>query len=166
VGRQQEYSAPIRVNGVEIPEDAVNREMQYHPANSQPKAWLRAAQTLVVRELLHQRAREKGLLPSPANDEVAPDDENVIDLLLKQDIEVPFADAETCQRYYDMHPQAFFDKEKNTRLSFEEAEQWVRHYLHTKAMRAAISEYIKAIAAEADIEGVQLVNGEIPMANH
>ncbi len=165
MGNQQDFTTSIRVNGVEIPEEAVNREMQYHPANSQPKAWLRAAQTLVVRELLQQRARQTGLLDKPADAGESSEAENVIDLLLKQEIEVPFADAQTCQRYYDMHPQAFFDKQKNTRLSFDEAEQWVRHYLHTKAMRAAISEYIKAIAAEADIEGVQLVNGEIPMVN-
>jgi hypothetical protein len=155
-------SMEISINGIKISEEAVNLEMQYHPADSRNKAWLRAAQSLAVKELLRQQAIEQGLLSASDNvDSVA--EETAVDALLKQEIEVPVADTETCRRYYDAHPKAFVDKETKERLAFDEAEEWVRHYLHTGGMRAAISEYIKALVAESDVKGIQLINNEIPM---
>jgi hypothetical protein len=159
---QLSESMDISVNGFMITEEAINLEMQYHPADSRNKAWLRAAQSLTVKELLRQQAVEQGLLSASGKvDSVV--EEAAVDALLKQEIEVPVADTETCRRYYDAHPNAFSDKETKERLPFEEAEQWVRHYLHTGGMRAAISEFIKVLAAEADVKGIQLINTELPM---
>ncbi len=159
---QLNESMDISVNGFTITEEAINLEMQYHPADSRNKAWLRAAQSLTVKELLRQQAVEQGLLSASEKvDSVV--EEAAVDALLKQEIEVPVADTETCRRYYDAHPNAFADKETKERLPFEEAEQWVRHYLHTGGMRAAISEFIKVLAAEADVKGIQMINTELPM---
>lgn len=39
----------------------------------------------------------------------------------------------------------------------------IRDYLHTKAMRVAVAEYIKALSYDADIEGIELVGAEITL---
>ena len=53
---------PIIVNNVEITDDDVHAEMQYHPAESADKARHKAAQALVIRQLLLQAAKAKNML--------------------------------------------------------------------------------------------------------
>ena len=146
----------IFVNKVEITEAEVGQEMQYHPAPSQERAWRLAAQSLVVRQLLLQQAANSGL------DQGEPE-ENQIDRLLQQDVTVPEADEATCQRFYDTHPDSFMDKESGKRLTFIQAQAPIRDYLHTKGMRMAVAEYIKALTHDADIEGIELVGSEITL---
>ena len=146
----------IFVNKVEITEAEVGQEMQYHPAPSQERAWRLAAQSLVVRQLLLQQAANSGL------DQGEPE-ENQIDRLLQQDVTVPEADEATCQRFYDTHPDSFKDKESGKRLTFDQAQANIRDYLHTKGMRMAVAEYIKALTHDADIEGIELVGSEITL---
>jgi hypothetical protein len=139
----------IFVNKVEITEAEVGQEMQYHPAPTQQRAWQMAAQSLVVRQLLLQQAANSGL-------DSGEQEENVIDLLLEQDVTVPEADEATCQRFYAAHPDSFIDKEFGKRLTFGQAQSHIRDYLHTKAMRMAVAEYIKALSNSADIQGYEL----------
>ena len=139
----------IFVNKVEITEAEVGQEMQYHPAPTQQRAWRLAAQSLVVRQLLLQQAANSGLdLEEP--------EENLIDRLLQQDVAVPEADEATCQRFYDTHLDSFMDEESGKRLTFDQAQAPIRDYLHTKAMRMAVAEYIKALSYSADITGYEL----------
>jgi len=123
--------------------------MQYHPAPTQQRAWQMAAQSLVVRQLLLQQAANSGV-------ESGDQEEAVIDQLLQQDVTVPEADEATCQRFYDSHPDSFMDKDSGKRLTFDHAQAHIRDYLHTKAMRMAVAEYIKALSYSADIEGYEL----------
>ena len=139
----------IFVNKIEITEAEVGQEMQYHPAPTQQRAWQMAAQSLVVRQLLLQQAANNGLDPGDQ-------EEAVIDQLLEQDVTVPEADEATCQRFYATHPDSFMDKEAGKRLAFDQAHTHIRDYLHTKAMRMAVAEYIKALSYSADIEGYEL----------
>ena len=140
----------IFVNKVEITEAEVGQEMQYHPAPTQERAWQMAAQSLVVRQLLLQQAANSGM-------DSGEQEENVIDLLLQQDVTVPEADEATCQRFYDTHPDSFVDNdESGKRLTFEQAQAHIRDYLHTKAMRMAVAEYIKALSHNAEIRGFEL----------
>jgi hypothetical protein len=44
------------------------------------------------------------------------------------------------------------------RLAFEQACDRIRDYLHTKAMRMAVAEYLKALSYGAEIKGIELVN--------
>ena len=44
----------VRVNGVEIPPEAIAEEIQHHPAPDAETAWVEAARALAVRELLLQ----------------------------------------------------------------------------------------------------------------
>lgn len=147
----------IYVNDVEITEAEVGQEMQYHPAPSRDRAWQLAGQSLVIRQLLLQQAVDKGLYDDvssiPADQE-----EGLIDQLLQQDVTVPEADEATCQRFYDNHPDSFKDKESGQRLTFVEAQANIRDYLHTKAMRMAVAEYIRALSNSAKIKGIELVN--------
>jgi len=139
----------IFVNKVEITEAEVGQEMQYHPAPTQERAWQMAAQSLVVRQLLLQQAANTGL-------DIEEPEENLIDRLLQQDVTVPEADEATCLRFYDTHPDSFMDDESGKRLTFDQAQAPIRDYLHTKAMRMAVAEYIKALSHSAEIRGYEL----------
>ena len=139
----------IFVNKVEITEAEVGQEMQYHPAPTQERAWQMAAQSLVVRQLLLQQAANSGL-------DIEEPEENLIDRLLQHDVTVPEADEATCLRFYDTHPDSFMDDESGKRLTFDQAQAPIRDYLHTKAMRMAVAEYIKALSHSAEIRGIEL----------
>ena len=94
----------ISVNGVEIPEQAIHREMQYHPAQSADVAQFEAARALVIRELLLQEARRSELAPTT---DAADPDESLIQALIARAIQVPEADEAACRRYYDAHQERF-----------------------------------------------------------
>jgi peptidyl-prolyl cis-trans isomerase C len=82
----------ISVNGVTIPEDAVAREMQHHPAPSRDEAARAAATALVVRELLLQRVNEREVAGADEDQRIA----NLID----SEIRVPDPTDEEIARYY------------------------------------------------------------------
>ncbi|MGB5486673.1 MAG: hypothetical protein WBN06_04745 [Lysobacterales bacterium] len=147
----------IFVNKVEITDAEIGQEMQYHPAPAQERAWQMAAQSLVIRQLLLQQAASNGLC-GQAESITTAEDEKIIDLLLEQDVVVPEADEPTCQRFYDNHPGSFKDEKSGERAGFEQVHANIRDYLHTKAMRIAVAEYIKALSYNADIKGFELDN--------
>lgn len=146
----------IFVNHVEISEAEVGQEMQYHPAPTREQAWQLAAQSLVIRQLLLQQAARRGLCEETGAEIQGAEEEQLIDRLLQQDVVVPEADEANCQRYYDNHPDSFMDKESGDRLTFDQARTAIRDYLHAKAMRIAVAEYIKALSYQAEIKGVEL----------
>jgi len=145
----------IFINNAEITAEEVGQEMQYHPAPTQERAWHMAAQSLVIRQLLLQQAVENGLCED-AGSVTAGEDEKLIDQLLEQNIVVPEADEATCRRFYDNHPDSFKDEKTGERATFELVQANIRDYLHTKAMRIAVAEYIKALSYSADIKGFEL----------
>ncbi len=95
----------ITVNGVKITSEQINAEVQYHPAESKQGAKYEAMKALVIRELLMQRAVDLKLCTHDAS--VANVDE-VIEALFDKEINVPEADDETCQRFYDGNKGQFF----------------------------------------------------------
>jgi len=146
----------IFVNKAEIKEEEIGQEMQYHPADNQERAWRLAAQSLVVRQLLLQQAADTGLCEDAEAVASGGQEESIIDQLLEQDVTVPEADEATCQRFFDNHPDSFKDKDSGKRLEFSQAEASIRDYLHTKAMRMAVAEYIKALSHSANIKGFEM----------
>jgi len=149
----------IIVNKVQITDAEIGREMQYHPAPSQENAWRMAAQSLVIRQLLLQQAASNGLCQDAESITQPENEEALIDQLLEHDVTVPEADEATCRRYYDNHPDSFIlDDKTGERASFEIAHMSIRDYLHTKAMRIAVAEYIKALSYAAEIKGFELDN--------
>jgi peptidyl-prolyl cis-trans isomerase C len=94
----------ISVNGVEIPETAVLAEMQYHPASSREEAAAMAAEALVVRELLLERAASLGIALQ-RGDEAA--EEGAMESLLQRELKLPEARDEDFRRYYENNKGQF-----------------------------------------------------------
>ena len=147
----------ILVNKVEITDAEIGQEMKYHPAPNQEVAWHLAAQSLLIRQLLLQQAANNGLIQDVDSITPGDEEENTIDRLLQQDVVVPEADEATCRRFYDTHPDSLMDEVSGKRLDFDQAQEHIRDYLHTKAMRVAVAEYIKALSMGADIKGFDLL---------
>jgi peptidyl-prolyl cis-trans isomerase C len=100
----------VSVNGVAIARDAIQREMQHHPASKPITAWQQAARALVVRELLLQRAKYLGITPEPISDEAGrreTDDEALMRTVVEREVAVPEPDDETCRRYYERNQGRF-----------------------------------------------------------
>lgn len=94
----------VRVNGVVIDEDAIEREMRFHEGAPSPREAARCA--LAIRELLLQRALSIGLAtPGDCADEDLR--EEVIDRLLEREAPTPEPTEEECRRYYEAHPERF-----------------------------------------------------------
>jgi len=94
----------VSVNGVAIARDAIQREMQHHPAEKPIAAWQQAARALVIRELLLQRAKHLSLVPEPMSDEAGrreTDDEALMRAVVEREVTVPTPDDATCRRYYE-----------------------------------------------------------------
>lgn len=100
----------ISVDGVVIPEDAILREAQNHPASSPGAALRSAAEALVIRQLLLAEAERSGLLAAKGNDETtAPEtpEDRAIRLLLEDRLNVPVATEEECRTWYERNPSRF-----------------------------------------------------------
>lgn len=95
----------IKVNNVAIPESAILEEMQYHPAESKRQAMLKAAETLVIGEILRQRAAALGLSVADSGSLAGQDD--FIEQLLAQDVEMPQASDDECRHYFEKNRQRF-----------------------------------------------------------
>ncbi|SHE79238.1 peptidyl-prolyl cis-trans isomerase C [Modicisalibacter ilicicola DSM 19980] len=98
---------PIRVGDVAIAEEAIAQEMQYHPSETVGEAQLKAARALVVRELLSQRAVELGL--PPVVDAQGVENDAAMTELLDRELEVPEPDETACKRFFEAHPERFYD---------------------------------------------------------
>ncbi len=95
----------IKVNGHQISEEEIARELQYHPADSADQAIHLAAEALIVKHLLLQRADELSVTAAAVNGET--EEESVIRQLLDKEVEIPAADAASCRQYYDANPEKF-----------------------------------------------------------
>ncbi|GHC27727.1 peptidylprolyl isomerase [Aidingimonas halophila] len=96
---------PIRVGEATIGEDAIAREMQYHPADSAGSAQFKAARALVVRELLRQRI--EALRGTDLPDDRIDDEDTAIAALLDRELDVPEPSEADCHRFYRSHPERF-----------------------------------------------------------
>lgn len=94
----------IRVNHTDITEEQVLMEMQYFPASTQRQAMLDAAQSLVIGELLRQRAIELSL-PLPLDE--ASSREDYLEQLIEREVIIPQATDEECLQYFQQNPQRF-----------------------------------------------------------
>jgi peptidyl-prolyl cis-trans isomerase C len=100
----------VRVNGVEIPPEAIAQEIQYHPAGTPEAAWTEAVRALAIRELLLQEARRLGVDGAPERDEagrVETDDDATVAELLDQEVEPELPSKDECRRYYDARRERF-----------------------------------------------------------
>jgi peptidyl-prolyl cis-trans isomerase C len=96
----------ITVNGAVIPASAIDTEMQYHPAGTRRQAMVKAAETLIIGELLAQKAVEQGII-NEKNSHVADEQPALIDLLLDKEASSPNATEQECLRYFAANPEKF-----------------------------------------------------------
>lgn len=88
---------PIVVNGYEITDADVEKELPFHQAEPEP---LRAACiTLVLRRVLLDEARELG--------HATDDPEDAADWLLSTQVKLPAVSEDACRRHYEQHPSHF-----------------------------------------------------------
>jgi len=146
---------PVFVNNDEISDDQIHGEMKYHPSESLNEARLQAARALTIRKLLLDQAVENEIL-SPADLEDLSEEkaETIIETLLAQDIIIPEADAQTCERYYVSHIKRFMDQKSEKPLPFPMVEAHIRQYLEDKAYHAAFSTYVDSLMDRAKIIGL------------
>lgn len=100
----------ITVNGTTIPASAIDTEVQYHPAESRREAMTKAAESLIIAEVVKQRIMTLGLSDAEAttvDTEADNESEHNIDTLLQQEVATPAATEEECLRYYEANQQKF-----------------------------------------------------------
>ena len=153
---------PIIVNDVEITDDEVHAEMQYHRADSLQNARHEAARALVIRQLLLQAAREADLLEEDDFTD-AGKVEKKIDILLAREVSVPEADGSSCRYYYESNLERFVDRKTRAHLPFEKVEEHIRKYLYTRSFKAGISQYIRLLAGRARIVGFDMEGSDSPL---
>ncbi len=111
--RARAVSSPpptISVNGTIIPRAAITHEVQYHPAQSPSASWRKAAEALVLRELLLQEAHRKSLAATPLVDEKgrrATVEEAQIRALVEHEVRVPAPTEDELRRYYEANQAKF-----------------------------------------------------------
>ena len=147
---------PITVNHKEIPEAIIGQEMQYHPAASRQEAWQRAAEALVLRELLLQEAHREAVA------QVDNDEAELIDLLLARVLRVEEPALEACEAFYAAQRHRFVGPDKAP-LSYEQVDALIRAELQARALREALTAYLKGLVAKADIRGIRLGQAVLPV---
>lgn len=101
---------PISVNGHIISAAAITREIQYHPASSPSVSWRRAADALVLRELLRGEIQRNSIVVTPLFDENGrreTDEEAQIRTLVEREVQVPAPTDEELRRYYQANQVKF-----------------------------------------------------------
>lgn len=92
----------ITVNNATISEDAILKEMQYHPSDDQLQAMRKAAECLVIGELLRQRAGQLNMF-DPERDRL----EERLDDLIDSEVSIPLASEDECRTYYENNSARF-----------------------------------------------------------
>lgn len=95
----------IVVNDIKITPEKIGAEMQYHPAESAFSAKYETMQSLVVQELLIQRAVELGLCK---RGDAVKNSDDAFDKLFEKEISVPNPDQKTCEFFYNNNKKKFF----------------------------------------------------------
>lgn len=136
----------VRVNGVEIPPEAIAEEIQHHPAPDAETAWVEAARALAVRELLLQEARRLGIANKPLADEGGrseAEDDAIVRALLESEVDPAEPGEAECRRYYDTNIQRF-----RTPELFEAAHILIEPEGTDEGAWAAALDRARAVAAE------------------
>ncbi|UXM93915.1 peptidylprolyl isomerase [Bartonella sp. HY329] len=99
----------ISVNGIAIEEADILAEAQNHPAENPGEALTAAARALVIRELLLQEAKRLNLYSDDLISDQRSDtpQDIAISKLMDQEISVPNATIEDCQRFYSNNTARF-----------------------------------------------------------
>lgn len=154
---------PVIINQIEITDEEVFNEMQYHPAKTKSEAMDLAAKALVVRELLIQEAIAKGILDEQDALEsgISTDDKRIADLL-EREIKTPQADEASCKMFYTNNKKKFA-KNDGSIAEFDTVHQIIAEYLTDSSWQIAVRQYIKILAGKAKISGVDFEISDSPL---
>ncbi|WP_420430766.1 peptidylprolyl isomerase [Hyphobacterium sp.] len=148
ISNTPDQPVPVSVNGIAISPENIAAEAQNHASDRPEKAWAAAAEALVIREALLQKARALGLVAQPvtdASDRKEPEDDALIRQLLEAEVSVPNPDLSSSQRYFE-----------NNRGRFRSADLYeVAHILLQADKRDALAYSRAKREAEALIEALQ-----------
>ncbi|MBB4122087.1 peptidylprolyl isomerase [Martelella radicis] len=100
----------ISVNGIAIAESTILAEAQNHPADNPGAALKAAAEALVIRELLLQKAAEQQVIGTPettADGRKETAEDAAIRALIEASVDVPSAGDAECRRFYDNNRTRF-----------------------------------------------------------
>jgi peptidyl-prolyl cis-trans isomerase C len=100
----------VRIDGVEIPPEAIAREIQHHPAPDAESAWRSAASALVIRELLVREARRRGIHAGTEPDESGreeTEEEALVRALVEEAVEPEPPDERECRAFYEARRDRF-----------------------------------------------------------
>lgn len=171
----------VRVNGVEIPPEAIAQEIQHHPAPNPDEAWREAARALAVRELLLQEASRLELDADPEEDEAGAretDEDAVVRALLEAAVTPETPDEAEARRYYETNVERFrtatiyeashilIEPEGESEKAWEEALEQVRLIRQEigndpAAFAEAARTYSKCTSAQQDGSLGQVRRGEL-----
>ncbi len=96
----------IRVNGVLIAENEVLSEVQHHPAETKREAMVKAAESLIIGELLRQKAVERQLISDDCEKHSA-EEASALNALIEQEVSVPTATDAEQRRFYEANKDKF-----------------------------------------------------------
>ncbi len=97
----------IMVNGTAIAKETLANELQYHPSNSAEEAISRAAQALIIQELLVQEAISLGLEKTLNRQDSETKSEALIRTLIDTQVAAPQTDEISCRRYFEQNQDRF-----------------------------------------------------------
>lgn len=96
----------ILVNGCKILASKIDAEIQYYPASTRREAMIQAAESLIIEELLSQKAKQKGLIQT-ASDKFADNHPDLVDKLISQEANIPECTETECRRYFESNRDKF-----------------------------------------------------------
>lgn len=147
ISNTPEQPVPVTVNGVSIAPENIAAEAQNHASDRPEKSWAAAAEALVIREALLQKARALGLMAQPVTDAAGrkePEDDALIRQLLEAEVSVPDPDLTSSRRYFE-----------NNRARFRSADLYeVAHILLQADKRDALAYSRAKREAEALIDAL------------
>ncbi|WP_209327955.1 peptidylprolyl isomerase [Pseudoalteromonas sp. PA2MD11] len=100
----------ITVNNHTISESDILHEMQYHPANDHRAAMVNAAESLIIGELLQQRASHLKLTDhaNKGSSTLSEQQQNdLLNQLIKKEVFIPTASEQECKHYYNQNKAKF-----------------------------------------------------------
>jgi peptidyl-prolyl cis-trans isomerase C len=148
---------PVKVNGVELSEAEIARELQHHDGATIEEVRAAAARALIIRRLLLERARERGFSAAPETDALGrweSDEEALVRQVLEVDAPPAPPTTEECRRVYEARRAAFPQ-------TFEMAEPVIRDRLMARAWMAASARYVARLMRAAHIEGLDTSQGGV-----
>lgn len=153
---------PIFVNEIEISDEAVFAEMQYHSAQSADDAIEKAGRALVIKNLLLSRAKELDIIIPDAIDDEIIEEDYLISRVLEEDVKTPEPDDVSCLTYYNSNQNIFKDKAGKF-VAFEYVKPTIAAFLKDVSWQTAVSQYLQILIGRSDIRGIDLIGADSPL---